>query len=54
MSWISVHADVESGARGIKGDADAVSAIGDGDAKAAVDEKTVATVNHSHGVGNLE
>ena len=53
MKWNSVHADVELGARVIKADADVVSAIGDGDAKAAADEKTVATVNHSHDLGKL-
>ena len=31
-----------------------VDESGDGDAKAAADEKTVATVNHPNCVGNLE
>lgn len=40
--------------RAIQGYSDAVDESGDGDAKAAADEKTVATVNHPNCVGNLE
>ncbi len=53
MGWNYVHADIAWGAQAIKGDADAVSACGDGDAKAAADEKTGAAVNHSNKVGKL-
>jgi hypothetical protein len=53
MSRTSIHADVDSGARAVKGDAGKVSAIGDGDAKAAANEKTTAVVNHSNSLSKL-
>ena len=52
--WDSINLDTSPGFRAIQGYADAVDESGDGDAKAAADEKTVATVNHPNCVGNLE